>query len=126
MIIGTGIDICQVDRIARVYELYGEKFARRILAGGELLSLKRARYPVKFLAMRFAAKEAASKALGTGFKQGISPRLIEVTHNPAGKPSLHFHGAAQVLAQTYEVVTSHVSMSDEQDYAVAFVVLEAR
>ena len=125
MIAGLGIDIVQTSRISEVYQRYGRKFARRILAPGELARFDLAKRPVSFLAMRFAAKEAASKALGTGFRQGVSPRLIEVEHNAAGKPSLCFHGEASVHLQRLAVTGSYVSLTDEAEYAAAVVVLEA-
>ena len=80
--------------------------------------------PVRFLAMRFAAKEATSKAFGTGFKQGVAPRQIEVTHNAAGKPSLVFSGQVKKLAVENRIVASHVSLTDEDDFAVAYVIIE--
>lgn len=125
MIRGLGIDIVKTERIREVYGRYGRKFARRILAEEELLRFDQSRKPVSFLAMRFAAKEAGSKALGTGFRQGVSPRQIEVTHNAAGKPSLLLHGAAAEHARQLAVTASHVSLTDEAEYAAAVVVLEA-
>lgn len=124
MIFGTGIDIVQVDRIERAYRSYGERFARKILGPNELEEFAHSRRPVRFLAMRFAAKEAMSKALGTGFKSGVSPRLIEVRHSEVGKPSLHFLGRVQTLLDAHNIFASHVSLADEQRYATAFVVLE--
>ncbi len=124
MILGLGIDIVKTERVRDVYARYGRKFARRILAAGELLRFDESKRPVSFLAMRFAAKEATSKALGTGFRQGVSPRQIEVTHNAAGKPSLQLHGAAAEHAQRLAVGGSHISLTDEAEYAAAVVVLE--
>jgi holo-[acyl-carrier protein] synthase len=124
MISGIGIDIVQVDRVAAVYSHYGHKFARRVLAPGELVVFESSPYPVRFLAMRFAAKEATAKALGTGFRQGVALRTIEVTHNAAGKPSLSLHGAAAQLAKEQGVRATHVSLTDERDYAAAVVVFE--
>jgi holo-[acyl-carrier protein] synthase len=121
---GLGIDIVKTERVREVYARYGRKFARRILAEGELLRFDASKRPVSFLAMRFAAKEATSKALGTGFRQGVSPRQIEVTHNADGKPSLQLHGAAAAHAQRLEVGASHISLTDEAEYAAAVVVLE--
>lgn len=125
MITGLGIDIVQVDRVANVYRQYGFKFARRVLAPAELEAFKDTPHPVRFLAMRFAAKEATAKALGTGFRQGVSLRLIEVSHNTAGKPSLRLHGAAADHAQRQGVESTHVSLTDERDYAAAVVVFES-
>lgn len=125
MIKGLGIDIVKTARIREVYARFGRKFARRILAEDELPRFDQTRKPVSFLAMRFAAKEAASKALGTGFRQGVSPRQIEVVHNAAGKPSLRLHGAAAEHARLLAATASHVSLTDEAEYAAAVVVLEA-
>jgi len=122
---GLGIDIVKTERIREVYVRYGRKFARRILSAGELARFDETKRPVSFLAMRFAAKEAASKALGTGFRQGVGPRLIEVTHNAAGKPSLLLHGAAAEHAANLAVAYSHISLTDEAEYAAAVVVLES-
>ncbi len=125
MIRGLGIDIVKTERIREVYVRYGRKFARRILSAGELARFDETKRPVSFLAMRFAAKEAASKALGTGFRQGVGPRLIEVTHNAAGKPSLLLHGAAAEHAANLAVAYSHISLTDQAEYAAAVVVLES-
>ncbi len=125
MITGIGIDIVQVNRVESVYERFGFKFARRVLAPDELTAFSRSSSPVHFLAMRFAAKEATSKALGTGFRQGVSLRLIEVLHNAAGKPSLRLHGEVAAHADRQNVVATHVSLTDERDYAAAVVVFES-
>ena len=122
MIVGLGIDIVQTSRVRAVFERFGDKFARRILAPGELARFPLSRSPVSFLAMRFAAKEATSKALGTGFRRGVSPRLIEVEHNRAGKPSLKFHGVVAEIATELGVTGSFVSLTDEVEYAAAVVV----
>ena len=125
MITGLGVDIVQTARVASVYQRYGRKFARRVLSSDELKGFDETAYPVRFLALRFAAKEATSKALGTGFRQGVTLRLIEVTHNAAGKPSLRLHAAVAELAARQGVNGMHVSLTDERDYAVAVVVLES-
>ncbi len=125
MIRGLGIDIVKTERVREVYVRYGRKFARRILTVTELGRFDASKRPVSFLAMRFAAKEAASKALGTGFRQGVGPRLIEVTHDGAGKPSLLLHGAAAEHAARLDVASSHISLTDEAEYAAAVVVLES-
>lgn len=125
MIVGLGIDIVQTSRVAAVFGRFGQKFARRILAPGELARFPHSKSPVSFLAMRFAAKEATSKALGTGFRRGVSPRLIEVEHDRAGKPSLKFHGVVAELAAAQGVTGSYVSLTDEVEYAAAVVVFES-
>ena len=124
MIYGIGVDLAQISRIENAFERFGQRFAERILGEHELLDFRHTKRPVRFLAMRFAAKEAASKAFGTGFKQGIAPRQIEVHHNRAGKPSLVFSGQAQNLIQQNKIIASHVSLTDENDFAVAYVILE--
>jgi holo-[acyl-carrier protein] synthase len=125
MICGLGIDIAQVSRVERVYQLYGSRFARRVLASGELEAFAGTRNPVRFLAMRFAAKEATSKALGTGFRQGVSLRQIEVWHEPSGRPHLRLHGAANARASSLGVRDMYISLTDEQEYAAAVVVFES-
>ncbi len=125
MICGLGIDIAQVSRVERVYHLYGSRFARRVLAPGELEAFATSRNPVRFLAMRFAAKEAASKALGTGFRQGVSLRQIEVWHEASGKPHLRLHGAANARAASLGVHSMSISLTDEQEYAAAVVIFES-
>lgn len=124
MVSGLGIDIVQVERIASVYRRYGFKFARRVLAHEELQRFTQSIQPVRFLAMRFAAKEAASKALGTGFRRGVTLRSIEVTHNAAGKPDLRLHDGTAQIAAEQQVAAMHVSLTDERDYAAAVVVFE--
>ena len=124
MIYGIGVDIVEIVRIRRAYERWGQRFADKILGPMELEHFTSSKTPVRFLAMRFAAKEAASKALGTGFKQGVSPRQIEVQHNRAGKPSLVFSEHVAELVQREKVTASFVSMADERDYAIAYAVLE--
>lgn len=126
MIYGIGIDLADVSRIESAYERFGQRFAGKILGETELKDFVHARRPVKFLAMRFAAKEAASKAFGTGFKQGVAPRQIEVMHNAAGKPSLKFSGRVLELANEHAIIASHVSLTDEAGLAAAYVVLETK
>lgn len=116
--------MAQISRIDNAYQRWGRRFASKILGLSELEDLKHTKQPVRFLAMRFAAKEATSKAFGTGFKQGVAPRQIEVTHNRAGKPSLVFSGQVEKLALENRITASHVSLTDEADFAVAYVVLE--
>lgn len=125
MIVGLGVDLAQVERIERVYALYGPRFARRVLAGDELEAFAATRNPVRFLALRFAAKEAASKALGTGFRQGVALRQIAVWHEPSGKPHLRLQGAAAARAAALGVRAMHISLTDERDYAAAVVVFES-
>ena len=124
MIAGIGVDIAEISRFTRAYTKFGARFPRRILCRAELLEFPRARHPGRYLAMRFAAKEAASKALGTGFKQGVTPRQIRVIHAPSGQPSLEVSGRVAELFAHRGIHTSHLSLSDDGGFAVAFVVLE--
>ena len=124
MILGIGTDIVEVVRMADALEEFGPRFARRILSPNELLEFDQHNAPEVFLAKRFAVKEAAAKALGTGFSQGVSWQHIEVTHNELGAPGLRFSGRAKELQDQKEAVNLHVSLADERAYVVAYVVLE--
>ncbi len=124
MIFGVGVDVCQISRIERALDRFGERFAKRILDEQELADFRHTKRPVRFLAMRFAAKEALSKALGTGFKQGVAPRQIGVRHESSGKPSLICHGTARQRLESLDICAAHISLSDDGDVVVAFVVLE--
>jgi len=123
MIFGIGTDIVRVSRIQKSLDRYGERFARRILAGQELDDFQRTLHPARFLARRFAAKEAVVKAYGTGFTQGITFQDIVVSHDAAGKPLLLLSGRALELQREMGIGEQFISISDEQDYAVAFVTL---
>lgn len=123
MIHGIGTDIVRIGRIADGLERYGEKFARRIATQQEFDQWRASPRPAHFLAKRFAAKEAAAKALGTGFRDGLQLRHIGVTKDPLGKPDLVFSGRAADLIEAYAIGGSFVSLSDEDDYAIAYVVL---
>jgi len=124
MIAGVGIDIVEHKRIARIHIRYGEKFARRILDELEMEDYRKAPSKDRLLAKRFAAKEAASKALGTGFSRGISLNMICVRHDSNGRPLLVFHAKASEYANKLGVVTRWLSISDEENYSTAMVVLE--
>jgi len=123
MIYGIGTDIVQVARMAADLERYGERFARRILTPRELEEFRGCARPPHFLAKRFAAKEAAAKALGTGFRNGLTLRQIGVAHDHYGRPLLEYEGAAEVLRCNLGIRHSHLSLADEEDYAIAFVTL---
>lgn len=123
MIIGVGIDIAELDRIARSHERFGVKFCSRILTAAESAAMPSNAVP--FLASRFAAKEAAAKALGTGFSQGVTFQDIEVRSDALGKPTIHFHNAAQARLLSLGAARAHLSISHGRDNAVAVVILEA-
>ena len=123
MIVGIGSDITSVKRIKRVYEKYGERFAQRILTEGELESYRKRFHKVAYLAKRFAAKEAVAKALGTGMKRGVSWRHISALNRPSGAPYIELSGAALEMFNKLGARSSYISITDETDYAVVFVVL---
>ncbi len=124
MIFGIGTDIVRVARMQQDIARYGEKFAERILTAKELDEFRQSPQPANFLARRFAAKEAAAKAMGTGFRDGLHLRDIGVGHDIHGKPLLEFSGRAIEFVREKGITTVHVSLADEEDNAVAFVTLE--
>ena len=130
MIKGIGVDLVTVSRIGGVYERHGHRFARRFLAASELQQLEQiSASPNRiagFLAKRFAAKEAAVKALGTGERQGVLLKDFSVSHDDLGKPLLHIGGQARIVADGLGIVHGHLTLSDEKDLVTAMVVLEGR
>ena len=124
MIYGIGVDVIEPDRVARLLEIYGERFARRVLNQEEWPSYQRTRRPVLFVANRFAAKEAFSKAMGTGFRYPVTLGQISVLQNKLGKPELYFRPDLQRLVEAEGIVGWHVTISDEKSVACAVVVLE--
>jgi holo-[acyl-carrier protein] synthase len=124
MIFGIGTDIVRVARMQQDLDRFGERFAERILTEQELVEFRAVKNRAHFLAKRFAAKEAAVKALGTGFSQGIHLHEISVAHDERGKPLLEMTGRALAFAREKGIVYSHISVADEADHAVAFVTLE--
>ncbi len=130
MIYGIGTDICDIRRIRAALDRNGERFAARILSDAELdlWRIRTAKVPergVRYLATRFSAKEAFSKAIGLGMRMPMTWRLCEIAKAPSGKPSVVLHG---VLKEWFEAkgLTAEVSLSDETDYAVSFVVVERK
>ncbi len=123
MIAGIGTDIVSIARITSTLERTGERFARRILTEREFAVFQQRNHSSTYLASRFAAKEAASKALGTGIGT-VSFQDIEVTSHSTGAPVLSFLGRAKTLQQERGITHVHISLSDEQEYAQAFVILE--
>lgn len=124
MIVGIGVDIAETCRFEDLWQRYGERFVQRILTSDERIQLQIRSHPERFLATRFSAKEAAVKALGTGFDLGVGYKSIEVKNNDKGKPELYFHGAALEIVKQREINSAHLSISDEKHYVVAMVVLE--
>jgi len=126
MMFGIGTDLVHIPRIQALLDKHGDKIALRILSDAEFIAFQQAKNQASFLAKRFAAKEATAKALGTGFRDGLSLRHIEVSNDKNGKPELQFLGRGLELVTEFNITRSMISLSDEQDYAVAFVSLLER
>lgn len=124
MILGLGIDLVEIPRIARAYARFGENFATRILHGEELATMPVGAGAAQFIAARFAAKEAAVKALGTGFSNGICFTDFCVSKNEMGQPMLNFYGAASAACARLGATRAHLSLTHGRDTAAAVVVLE--
>lgn len=125
MILGLGTDIVALERIERALERT-PALAERILTPTELLQWQASKQPARFLAKRFAAKEAAVKALGTGIGRGVGWQQLEVGHNELGRPLLSLFDEAARIAQALGITHWHLSLSDEADYVVAQVIAEGR
>lgn len=126
MIFGVGTDVVMVARIASTWARFGERFARRILTPREFDGLADARDPVRYLARRFAAKEAIAKALGTGFAHGIAPSSLGVVADAWGKPQVALEADAATVAERLGAGRGFVSIADEQEIVTAFAVFERR
>lgn len=124
MIIGTGIDLVHIQRIEKVFAQRGDRFARHVLHDKEYPEFDAAKYQGRLLAKRFAVKEAATKALGTGQAQDVLLRHFYVLHNEHGKPILHADAHAKTLCDELGINAMHVSITDEEEYAMASVILE--
>lgn len=124
-IVGLGTDIAEIERVEKALSRSGEPFARRILTDSELAKFSELKQQGRFLAKRFAAKEAASKALGTGIAQGVTFHDFEISNDEYGKPVLCLRGKALEIAEKKQVAHIHLSISDERHYAVATVILES-
>jgi len=128
LIYGIGTDICDIRRIRSSLERYGERFVRKVLSDAEFASWKQrsARWPergVRFLATRFSAKEAFSKAIGLGMRMPMTWRACEVAKLPSGQPIIVLHGALKNWFEERNLKV-HVSVTDESDYAASFCVVE--
>ena len=124
MIVGTGIDIAEVPRIAQAIQRYGDRFLHRIFTEGEIQYCESKANRVERYAARFAAKEAAMKALGTGWNHGVRWRDVEVRREPGGRPTLAFHGKAAEFASKLGAVHVALSLSHTASEAIAQVILE--
>jgi holo-[acyl-carrier protein] synthase len=124
MIAGSGIDVIEIERIGQSIERFGERFLNRIFLSSEQAYCLSKRNSAESFAARFAAKEAAAKALGTGMRHGVNWLEIEVVRESSGRPTLRFHGRAAQMAQRLGVVRSSLSLSHSTGLALAIVVLE--
>jgi len=123
-IIGLGLDATDIDRIADTIERYGDRFLRRIFSDGEIAYCTRRRVPAIHFAGRFAAKEAAMKALGTGWRCGVRWVDIEVVREPSGKPTLKLSGASREIADRLGVQSIALTITHSGNTALALVVFE--
>jgi holo-[acyl-carrier protein] synthase len=124
MIFGIGTDILRVDRVEAIYKRFGAQFGERILMPEELESFSRSKNPVRFLTMRFAAKEAIVKAMGTGFSNGMWLRDSGVRPNRLGKPDIIFSERGTLKCAELGIAGGHLTLTDEAGLVVAVAVLE--
>ena len=124
MIFGIGTDIVDCARFESMHSRYGGRLAERMLSGNELAGCRADQNPARFIAKRFAAKEAFAKAIGSGLREPVSLRRISITHDGLGKPSLIFDEVLRTHLARLGITGHHLSISDEQNMVVAFVVLE--
>jgi len=124
MIIGIGTDICDIKRIESLIERFGKRFLAKTFTEGEQAYCDAKARPAMSYAKRFAAKEAAAKALGTGFRKGVSFQDFEIQHESSGRPKLLVEGVASQIILESGVQKLHLSISDEKRYAIANVILE--
>jgi len=124
LIVGTGVDLAEVDRIQRSAERFGRRFIERVFTPGEIAYAERKANKYERFAARFAAKEAGMKAIGTGWKRGVRWRDFEVVNLPSGKPTLRFHGKAAEYAARLGVRNVALSITHTKATALAHVILE--
>ncbi len=124
MIFGIGTDIVELSRIGEIYERYGEHFAKRILMDEEMELYKKTKNPVRFLAMRFAGKEAAVKAMGTGFAHGVWLRDVGILNNDWGRPVIVWSERGSRVCARLGIGSGHVSLTDDAGLVMAFAVVE--
>ncbi|MGA9025628.1 MAG: holo-ACP synthase [Steroidobacteraceae bacterium] len=123
MIFGIGIDVLKIDRVERVFEKHGERFVSHLLMPEERAQLERTARPVRFLAMRFAAKEAIVKGMGTGFAHGVWIRDVGIVQNTWGRPQIVYSVRGAAVRDRLGVGDGHVTLTDEAGLVVAVAVL---
>jgi holo-[acyl-carrier protein] synthase len=124
MIVGTGVDIVEVDRIEAAVKRFGDRFLRRVFTPAEVRYCTGKPNAAERLAARFAAKEAGMKAIGTGLRHGITWQDVEVVRFPGQRPMLGFHGKAAEFAARLGCKRTHLSLSHTKEQAIAYVILE--
>ena len=124
MIFGIGTDIVEMVRMEATWKRFGEHFARRILMDEEMELFKRTKQPARFLAMRFAGKEATVKAMGTGFAHGVWLRDVGITNNEWGRPLIIWSERGQKMCDQLGIGKGHVSLTDDAGLVLAFAVVE--
>lgn len=124
MIYGIGTDVVEVSRIAEALNKFGDNFAKKILSEEEFLIFQKNNIKENFLAKRFAAKEAFAKAMGTGFRGEVNIKSIIITNNELGRPDFKLKKNISLLMKEKKIRCGHLSISDEKNIAVAFVILE--
>jgi holo-[acyl-carrier protein] synthase len=125
MIVGTGVDLAEVDRIRESVERFGEKFLKRIYTPAEIAYVERKANKYERYAARFAAKEAGMKAIGTGWRRGVRWQDFEVINLPSGRPTLQLHGVAAEFASQLGVKAIHLSLTHTAQLGLAYVILES-
>jgi holo-[acyl-carrier protein] synthase len=125
MIIGTGVDIVETSRIEEALQKHGERFSERLCTPAESAYCRKFKNQAERIAARFAAKEAAFKALGTGWRNGVRWVDVEIVHLPSGKPELVLRGRAEEIARQLGVTRTAVSISHSDRYVVAEVIFES-
>ncbi len=124
MIFGVGTDVVELSRIQATYDRFGERFVRRLLMEEELELFRRSKFPVRFLAMRFAGKEATVKAMGTGFRHGVWLRDVGIVNNDWGRPLIIWSDRGRGVCEQLGIGAGHVSLTDDAGLVVAFAVVE--
>jgi holo-[acyl-carrier protein] synthase len=126
MLVGTGTDLIEIARIRGSIARFGERFLRRVFTPGEIAYCERKKNAAESYAGRFAAKEAAAKALGTGIAMGVTWLEIEVRREPGGRPTVHFMGRARARAEAMQVAAASLSITHSRELALATVMLESK
>lgn len=124
MIFGVGTDVVELSRVQAAYDRFGDRFVRRILMAEEIELFRRSKQPVRFLAMRFAGKEATVKAMGTGFAHGVWLRDVGILNNDWGRPLITWSERGRRVCDRLGIGDGHVSLTDDAGLVIAFAVVE--